>query len=312
MPQITSQMVKELRESTQAGMMDCKKALMEAEGDMEKAVEWLREKGLAAAAKKAGRIAAEGMVESYINDDATVGVIVEVNCETDFVAKTDNFKAFCKDVAMHIAKAAPADVDALLTQSFVGNPEKTVTDMVSDATVAIGEKISIRRFSRYETSTGVVESYIHMGGKIGVLLEISNDNAATRTADAFKVYYHDVALQIAAARPSVVRKEQLPTDQLNKEREIFRAQALNEGKPEKIVDKMVEGRIEKYYKEVCLLEQPFVKDGDKTIVKLTEEIGKEIGAKLDVVRFERYERGEGIEKRQDNFVEEIMAQTAKK
>ncbi len=308
MANITSQMVKELREMTQAGMMDCKKALMEAEGEMEKAIEWLREKGLAAAAKKAGRIAAEGLVESYISDDATIGVIVEINCETDFVAKTDNFKAFCKDVAMHIAKANPADVEALLAQPFVANEQKTITDLVSDATVAIGEKISIRRFVRYQAQNGIVESYIHMGGKIGVLLEVANDAAGTRALDTFKVYYHDVALQIAAAKPTFVRKDEVPMEELNKEKEILRAQALNEGKPEKIVDRMVEGRIEKYYKEVCLLEQPFVKDGDKSISQLTAEVAKEIGANLEIVRFARYERGEGIEKRQDNFVEEIMAQ----
>ncbi|NLV59396.1 MAG: elongation factor Ts [Clostridiales bacterium] len=312
MADITSQMVKELREMTQAGMMDCKKALVEAEGNMEKAVEWLREKGLAAAAKKAGRIAAEGLVASYVNEDATVGVIVEVNCETDFVAKTDNFVAFCKDVAGHIAKAAPADVDALMAQQFVNDESKTIQDLVSDATVAIGEKISIRRFVRYETQSGAVESYIHLGGKIGVLIEVSNDNAATRGVETFKTYYHDLALQIAAAKPTVVRKEEVPTAELDKEREILRAQALNEGKPEKIVDRMVEGRIDKYYKEVCLLEQSFVKDPDKTISQLTAEVAKEIGAKIDVKRFARYERGEGIEKRQDNFAEEIAAQTARK
>ena len=311
MANITSAMVKELREITQAGMMDCKKALVEAEGVMEKAIEWLREKGLAAAAKKASRIAAEGLVESYINDDATVGVIVEVNCETDFVAKTDNFKAFCKDVAMHIVKANPADVDALLAQPFVDNTAKTITDLVSDATVAIGEKIAIRRFARYEATAGVVESYIHMGGKIGVLVEVANDNPATFSQEDFKVYYHDVALQIAAAKPTFVRKDEVPMDNLNKEKEILRAQALNEGKPEKIVDKMVEGRIEKYYKEVCLLEQPFVKDGDKSISQVTAEVAKAIGANIDVVRFARFERGEGIEKRQDNFAEEIAAQMKK-
>jgi len=308
MANVTSAMVKELRERTQAGMMDYKKALIEADGDMEKAVEWLREKGLAAAAKKAGRIAAEGAVESYISDDATVGVIAEINCETDFVAKTDNFKAFCKDVAAHIAKANPADVDDLLTQAFVGNQEKTIQDLVSDATVAIGEKIDIRRFVRYESANGVVESYIHMGGKIGVLVEVVNDTPSTFDLETFKVYYHDLALQIAAARPSFVRKEEVPSDNLSKEKEILRAQALNEGKPEKIVDRMVEGRIEKYYKEVCLLEQPFVKDGDKSIAQLTAEVSKEIGAAIDVIRFERYERGEGLEKRQDNFAEEIAAQ----
>ena len=307
---ITSQMVKELREMTQAGMMDCKKALVEADGNMDKAVEWLREKGLAAAAKKAGRIAAEGVVASYITDDAKIGVVVEVNCETDFVAKTDNFINFSKNVAKHIALANPADVDALMAQKFVDDESKTITDLVSDATVSIGEKISIRRFARYETNKGAVESYIHMGGKIGVLLLVENDNEASISTETFKTFYHDVALQIAAAKPSYVKKEEVPAENLAKEREILRAQALNEGKPEKIVDKMVDGRIQKYYKEVCLIEQPFVKDGDKSIAQLTAEVAKEIGANINIVSFERFERGEGIEKRQDNFAEEIAAQMA--
>ena len=310
MANITSQMVKELREMTQAGMMDCKKALVEADGDMDKAVEWLREKGLAAAAKKAGRIAAEGVVASYINDNARVGVVVEVNCETDFVAKTDNFINFSKNVAKHIALANPADVDALMAQKFVDDDTKTITDLVSDATVSIGEKISIRRFARYETDKGAVESYIHMGGKIGVLLLVENDNAETLNNETFKTFYHDVALQIAAAKPSYVKKDEVPAENLAKEREILRAQALNEGKPEKIVDKMVDGRIQKYYKEVCLVEQPFVKDGDKSINQLTAEVAKEIGANINIVSFERFERGEGIEKRKDNFAEEIAAQMA--
>ena len=306
MAAVTSAMVKELRERTSAGMMDCKKALVESDGDMEKAIEWLREKGLSQAAKKASRIAAEGVVAQYISEDGTVGVIVEVNCETDFVAKTDNFVNFCNNVAKHIAKANPADVDALLIQAFVDDASKTVSDLVSEATVAIGEKISIRRFARYET-TGVVSTYIHMGGKVGVLVEVSTD----KQDDEIKVFAHDLALQIAAAKPEAVRREEVDAAKLEKEKEILRAQAINEGKPEKIVDRMVEGRIEKYYKEVCLLEQPFVKDGDKSIKGLMAEVAKASGANLDVVRFTRFERGEGIEKRQDNFAEEIAAQMKK-
>ena len=191
MANITSQMVKELREMTQAGMMDCKKALVEAEGVMEKAIEWLREKGLAAAAKKAGRIAAEGAVIDYVTEDKTVGAIVEVNCETDFVANTDNFKNFCKNIAKHIALSNPVDVDELMNQKFVDDESKTITDLVSDATVSIGEKISIRRFARYQTNCGVVETYIHMGGKIGVLLLVENNNPATFGADAFRTFYHE-------------------------------------------------------------------------------------------------------------------------
>ena len=311
MANITSQMVKELREMTQAGMMDCKKALVEAEGEMEKAIEWLREKGLAAAAKKAGRIAAEGMVASCISTDGKTGVIVEINCETDFVANTDNFKSFCAKIAAHIVKANPKDVDELLAQTFVDDASKTITDLVSDATVAIGEKISIRRFARYETTKGVIESYIHMGGKIGVLVEVDNDKPETYTNEVFRSYYHDLALQIAAAKPSYCRKAEVPTEKLDKEKEILRAQALNEGKPEKIVDKMVEGRIEKYYKEVCLIEQPYVKDPDKSIRQYTDEVSKALGATIEPARFERFERGEGIEKRQDNFAEEIAAQMNK-
>ena len=311
MADVTSQMVKELREMTQAGMMDCKKALIEAEGEMEKAIEWLREKGLAAAAKKASRIAAEGMVAGYVTDNARIGVIVEVNCETDFVADTDNFKNFCAKIAHHIAKANPADVEALMAQAYAEEPSKTITDLVSEATVAIGEKISIRRFARYEAKAGVVETYIHMGGKIGVLLEVNNDKPETFTNEAFKTYYHDLTLQIAAARPGYVIKSEVPTEKLDKEKEILRAQALNEGKPEKIVDKMVEGRIEKYYKEVCLTEQPFVKDPDKSINQYTAEVAKAIGANIGPVKFERFERGEGIEKRQENLADEI-AQMAKK
>lgn len=306
MAAVTSAMVKELRERTSAGMMDCKKALVESDGDMDKAIEWLREKGLSQAAKKASRIAAEGVVAQYTTEDGTVGVIVEVNCETDFVAKTDNFVNFANNVAKHIAAANPADVDELLTQKFVDDESKTISDLVSEATVAIGEKISLRRFARYETA-GVVSTYIHMGGKVGVLVEVATDNKD----EEVKTFAHDLALQIAAARPEAVRREEVDASKLEKEKEILRAQAINEGKPEKIVDRMVEGRIEKYYKEVCLLDQAFVKDGDKSIKGLMAEIAKATGANLDIVRFTRFERGEGIEKRQDNFAEEIAAQMKK-
>ncbi len=306
MAAVTSAMVKELRERTSAGMMDCKKALVESDGDMDKAIEWLREKGLSQAAKKASRIAAEGVVAQYTTEDGTVGVIVEVNCETDFVAKTDNFVNFANNVAKHIAAANPADVDELLTQKFVDDESKTISDLVSEATVAIGEKISLRRFARYETA-GVVSTYIHMGGKVGVLVEVATDNKG----EEVKTFAHDLALQIAAARPEAVRREEVDASKLEKEKEILRAQAINEGKPEKIVDRMVEGRIEKYYKEVCLLDQAFVKDGDKSIKGLMAEIAKATGANLDIVRFTRFERGEGIEKRQDNFAEEIAAQMKK-
>ena len=301
MANITAALVKELRERTQAGMMDCKKALMENDGDMDKAIDWLREKGLAQAAKKAGRIAAEGAVVQYITECGKVGAVVEVNCETDFVANTDNFKNFAASVAKHVALANPADLEALNAQKFVDDETKTIEDMISDATVAIGEKISIRRFARYET-TGLVSSYIHMGGKVGVLVEL---NTTAADNEAVKELAHDLCLQIAAAKPEAVRREEVNSENLEKEREIYRVKALESGKPEKIVDKIVEGQIEKYYKEVCLLEQVFVKDGDKTIKGLVAEVAKAVGAPIDVVRYARFERGEGIEKRKDDLAAEI-------
>ena len=294
-------MVKELRERTNAGMMDCKKALVNSDGDMDKAIDWLREKGLAQAAKKASRVAAEGVVTQYVTPCGCTGVIVEVNCETDFVAKTDNFMNFANNVAKHIAMANPANLDELLAQKFVDDESKTIADLISEATVAIGEKISVRRFARYETE-GVVSTYIHMGGKVGVMVEVATD---AKDSDAVKEFAHDLALQIAAAKPEAVRREEVDATKLEKEKEIQRAKALEAGKPEKIVDRIVEGQIEKYYKEVCLLDQQFVKDGDKTIKGLMAEVAKAAGCTLDIVRFARFERGEGIEKRQDNLAEEI-------
>ncbi|MBR3291565.1 MAG: elongation factor Ts [Bacteroidales bacterium] len=305
MAAITAALVKELRERTNAGMMDCKKALVASDGDMDKAIDWLREKGLAQAAKKASRIAAEGVVTKYLTPCGCTGVIVEVNCETDFVAKTDNFQAFANNVAKHIAKANPADVEALMAQKFVDDESKTIEDLVSEATVAIGEKISIRRFVRYQTE-GVVDAYIHMGGKVGVLVEVATDEKGKESAEV-KQFAHDLALQIAAARPDAVRREEVDPEKLNKEREIQRAKFLEEGKPEKIVDRIVDGQIEKYYKDVVLLDQQFVKDGDKTIKGLMAEVSKAAGVPLDIVRFARFERGEGIEKRKDDLAGEIAA-----
>ena len=298
-------MVKELRERTNAGMMDCKKALVNSDGDMDKAIDWLREKGLAQAAKKASRVAAEGVVTQYVTPCGCTGVIVEVNCETDFVAKTDNFMNFANNVAKHIAMANPADLDELLAQKFVDDESKTIADLISEATVAIGEKISVRRFARYETE-GAVSTYIHMGGKVGVMVEVATD---AKDNEAVKEFAHDLALQIAAAKPEAVRREEVDATKLEKEKEIQRAKALEAGKPEKIVDRIVEGQIEKYYKEVCLLDQQFVKDGDKTIKGLMAEVAKAAGCTLDIVRFARFERGEGIEKRQDNLAEEIAKMT---
>ena len=282
---ISAKDVKELREKTGCGMMDCKKALTEAGGDIEKAAEILREKGLASAVKKAGRIAAEGVVAAYKEGD--VAVLLEVNCETDFVAKTEQFKSLVNDIAKIIVKEAPADVDALMAAPCEAG---TVEEMMKNAVATIGENMKIRRFARVE---GFTDTYIHLGGKIGVLVQtdVEPDAAAI----------HDVAMQIAAARPTYISKEDVDANEIAHEKEILRAQALNEGKPEKIVDKMVEGRIQKYYKEVCLLEQPFVKDDDMSVAKM-------IGGRFQVLKFVRYEMGEGLEKRNENFAEEIQKQ----
>ena len=303
--EITASMVKELREMTNAGMMDCKKALKETGGDMAKAADYLREKGLAAAAKKASRIAAEGLVGSYFCEKCNAAALVEVNCETDFVAKTDEFKALVEDICIQVIAANPADVDALLASKFVKDETQTVADLITAKVATIGEKITVRRFARYAAENGMVDTYIHMGGKVGVMVELSY----TEKNDELVEVAHDVALQIAAASPvapEYVRRSEVRADHLEHEKEILAAQARNEGKPEKIIEKMVMGRVDKFYKEVCLLEQPFVKDPDTTVEKMIA--AKANGA--DVVRFVRYKMGEGLEKRVDDLAAEVAAQTA--
>ncbi len=300
----TAKDVMTLRELTQAGMMDCKKALAECEGDMEKAKDYLREKGLAAAAKKAGRIAAEGLVASYLDD--MVGVICEVNCETDFVAKTDDFKNFVQAIAEQVAKCNPADVDALLAQNSVKQPGTTVTALLNEAVARIGEKVSIRRFARYE---GVADTYIHLGGKIGVLVEFDAPKELQGNPD-FRHTAHDVAMHIAAARPGYLTRSHVPETEVEHEREIGRAQAMNEEKPKPaaIIEKMLVGKVEKFYKDVCLLEQLFVKDTSMSVSKMLETASKELGANISIKRFERFEMGEGLQKREDNFAAEVMSQ----
>jgi elongation factor Ts len=287
MANISAAMVRDLREKTGAGMMDCKKALNETNGDMQKAIDYLREKGIAKAAKKSGRIAAEGACAAYVSEDGKVGAVVEINCETDFTANNSDFRALVKKITEHVAKANPADLDALNASVVEG--KKTVADLVTEATATIGEKISIRRFVRYAGEK--VVSYIHMGGKIGVLVELSGG-----TDELGK----DVAMQIAASNPSAIDRDSVDAAELEHEKEVLRKQALEEGKPEKIVDKMVEGRINKFYKEVCLIEQIFVKDNEKTV--------KDILGKVKVLNFTRYQLGEGIEKKQSDFAAEVAAQ----
>ena len=286
MAQITAALVKELREITGAGMMDCKKALVECEGDKDKAIDYLREKGIAKAAKKAGRIASEGVVAAA--SDGKTACIVEINSDTDFVAKNENFLALVKKIAEHIVACKPADMDALNASQMDG---KTVAEVMTEAVASIGEKLSLRRFEVYTTEDGQLATYIHMGGKIGVIVELSGGD---------KTLGKDVAMQIAAAKPQCIGREDVDQEALAHEREVLRKQALEEGKPEKIVEKMVDGRINKYYKEVCLVEQEFVKDSDKTI--------KDILAGVEVRRFARFEMGEGLEKKNEDFAAEVAAQ----
>ncbi len=288
MAQITAGMVRDLREKTGAGMMDCKKALNETDGDMQKAIDYLREKGIAKAAKKSGRIAAEGAVTAYVSDDGKFGAVAEINCETDFTANNENFRELAKKVTKHIAENDFADLDALNASKIEG--DKTVSDLVTEATATIGEKITVRRFTKYKTD-GLITSYIHMGGKIGVLVEITGG-----THELGK----DIAMQIAAANPSAIDRDSVDAAELEHEKEVLRKQALEEGKPEKIVDKMVEGRINKFYKEVCLVEQIFVKDNEKTI--------KDVLGSEKVLNFTRYQLGEGIEKKESDFAAEVAAQ----
>lgn len=287
---ITASMVKDLRTQTGAGMMDCKKALVEAEGDIAKAVDILREKGLSQAAKKASRVAAEGAVGSAVSEDGKTGTILEVNCETDFVGTNEDFRNLAASIADQILAVNPADVEALLDSEIDG---KKVRDLVTEAVAKIGENISVRRFIRYESAEGKVYSYIHGGGKIGVLVEmIGADDELGK----------DIAMQVAAANPSYLDRTQVSQAEIDHEKEVLAVEARNEGKPENIIEKMVIGRINKYYKEVCLVDQEFIKDGDLTISKLLKS------KNASVVRFARYQLGEGIEKKQDDLAAEVAKQ----
>ncbi|EEH98148.1 translation elongation factor Ts [Clostridium tertium] len=301
---ITAQSVKELREKTGAGMMDCKKALTEAQGDMEKAIEILREKGLAAAAKKAGRVAAEGIVKTYISEDKKSAGIVELNCETDFVAANEEFVTFADRLAQMASTTSATTVEEFVAEKY--DAENTVSEALTALIAKLGENMTVRRFNKFAVANGVVESYIHGGGRIGVVVELGcdADNTAVLTEVA-----KDVCMQVAAANPTFLSREDVDQESLEKEKEIYRVQALNEGKPENIVEKMVMGRIQKYYKEVCLLDQAWVKDGDKSISKYLQEKSKEVGSPITINKFVRFERGEGIEKAEDNFAEEVAKMT---
>lgn len=294
----TAKDVKELRDRTGVGMMDCKKALVAADGDMDKAIEVLREKGLAVAAKKAGRIAAEGMVTAIVDREKKVGVLLEVNAETDFVAKNEKFRNFVDGVARTILDQNPADVDELMNMKYDGTDE-TVDAALKELILVIGENMKIRRFARLE---GDCVSYVHGGGKIGVLVKFDTDLAGT---EGFEECGKDVAMQIAAAAAQYLNKEDVPEEVVAKEKEILTAQAMNEGKPQNIAEKMVVGRIHKFYKEVCLSEQPFIKDDKISVGKYVEDCAKKLGGTIKMVSFVRFEKGEGLEKREDNFADEV-------
>ena len=289
---VTANQVKELREKTGAGIMDCKRVLLETDGDMEKAIELLRERGIAKAAKKSDRIAAEGLVEAYISEDKKVGSIVEVNAETDFVAKNEEFKKFVSDVARQIAETNPANVEELLESKSIFEEGKTVKEILINKIAIIGENMSIRRFARYE-SNGLVGKYIHGEGKIGVLVDVENGDDELAK---------DVCMQIAASKPEFINESDVPADRLDKEKEILKAQAMNEGKPEAIAEKIVMGRLGKFYGEICLVDQVFVKNPDQKIKDLLKEHNATVN------KFARFERGEGIEKKQENFAEEVAKQ----
>ena len=301
---ITASMVKELREMTGAGMMDCKKALNETNGDMDAAVEYLRKNGQAKAEKKAGRIAAEGIVKTVVKDDK-VAAIVEVNSETDFVAKNAEFQRFVEEVANQAADSDAADMDAFMAEAWAADPSKTVKDALVEKIAVIGENLSIRRFEKIVTD-GCVVSYIHGGGRIGVLIEAETDVVN----DEIKGCLRNVAMQVAAMYPKYVSRAEVSQEYMDHEKEILLAQAKKENpeKPDNIIEKMIIGRLNKEMKEICLLDQTYVQDSDLTVAKYVEKVAKENGANVTVKKFVRFETGEGLEKKQDDFAAEVAAQ----
>jgi len=306
MAQITAAQVKELREKTGAGMMECKSALTEANGDLEESIKILRKKGLAAAGKKAGRITSEGIVHSFV--DGRKAVLLEVNSETDFVAKTDEFKKLVEELAKMIAQSSAVDVDSFVKEKVQGDPDgHDVSQLIASRIATMKENINLRRFVRYEAEeNGAFGSYIHANGKIGVLVELSSTGAGGR--DEINAVAKDIAMHIAAAEPRFVGRDEVTQKDLDTEKEIARDQAIKSGKPEAVVEKIVSGKMEKFYGDACLLEQPFIKDDKLTITQLLEQQGKKSGSGFTVRRFSRFKLGEGIEKKENDFASEVMAQ----
>ena len=308
MAAVTAAMVKELREMTGAGMMDCKKALASTDGDMEKAVDFLREKGLAGSAKKAGRVAAEGIVDTLVSEDGKKAVAVEVNAETDFVAKNEKFRSYVADVAAQALNTTAADIDAFMNEKWEKDTNLTVAEALSSQISIIGENMKIRRFSQMEEANGFVASYIHAGGKIGVLIDVESDVVN----DAVKEMAKNIAMQAAALKPLYTSEKEVDAEYIEKEKEILTVAAKNE-KPnadDKIISGMVMGRIKKELKEICLMDQVYVKaeDGKQTVAQYVAEVAKANGAKIAVKKFVRFETGEGLEKKEENFAEEVAKQ----
>jgi translation elongation factor Ts len=306
---ISASMVKELRELTGAGMMDCKKALTNTDGDMDKAVDYLRENGLAKAEKKAGRIAAEGIVKTNISEDGKQAAIVEVNSETDFVAKNEKFQDFVGAVASQINASGAADIDAFMEEAWAADTSKTVKEELASMIATIGENMNIRRFEKVSCENGLVVDYIHAGGKIGVLIAAETDNTGAEVTECLK----NIAMQIAAMNPKYLSSEDVSEEYKEKEKEVLLAQAKNDpanaGKPDNIIEKMIIGRLNKELKEVCLTEQVYVKAENKeSVAKYVEAVAKAAGCSIKLTKFVRFETGEGLEKKNEDFAAEVAAQ----
>jgi elongation factor Ts len=301
---ISAQAVKELRDKTGAGMMDCKKALTQAEGDMEKAIDVLREKGLASAAKKSGRIASEGVIATFVSEDMKSASMIELNCETDFVSANADFISIANGIAKVVAENTVENLDEVKALPYEG---ATVQDAVTNLIAKLGENMNLRRYEKIEAPEGLVSSYNHMGGKIGVLVQVKSENTDIQVATVAR----DVAMHVAALNPLFLDNTSVDADTIEREKDIYRVQAINEGKPEKIVEKMVDGRINKFFKEVCLVDQMFVKNPDLSIQAFVNQEAKKLGS-IELVKFVRFEKGEGIEKEEVDFAAEVAAQVGLK
>jgi elongation factor Ts len=309
---VTASMVKELREKTSAGMLDCKKALEETNGNFEEAIDWLRKKGLSAAAKKADRLASEGLVQAFKSTDGNIAVVVEVNSETDFVARNEQFKTFVADIANHVAQAAEVGVfepaSAILEQKYAKNNSITVNEFLKQSVATIGENLVVRRYAKYQANQSLVHTYIHGEGKIGILIEVAADKAEVLANESFKTFVNDVALHIAAMNPMAISDSEISADAKTREREVLVGKAKEQGKKAEMIDKIVDGQMKKWLAENCLLEQAFVKNPDVTVGGYLKQTASSLNTILAIKKFVRFELGAGLQKKQENFAEEVAAQ----